>query len=346
MILLSLIAGNFSGDAINDSSGNIVCLICENLIGLLASVPCFVDEEAIKTMSQEPSNSLIKLGNVLKPAETLIKKISKGVGGLAAPWQIKRVAEAEIEAAHSAAEVARIEAHSEIEIADLHQRAEQRRIEENTRYQKNMEDITAKAMPHLNEEANPDAMEDDWIANFFDKCRIVSDNEMQSLWSRVLAGEANAPGTYAKRTVNLIAELDKSDAELFTQLCGFGWMIENLFTLLMFDETAEIYNSHKIDFDTLSHLNGVGLIQVEYVACFTRTSLPRKFEAYYYGKPLPLEIFSVGNNVLEIGKILLTKIGRELAPICGSKPVDGFYEYVKNQWWQYRPTVENSKQTE
>ena len=35
-------------------------------------------------------------------------------------------------------------------------------------------------------------MEEDWIANFFDKCRIVSDSEMQSLWARVLAGEANA----------------------------------------------------------------------------------------------------------------------------------------------------------
>ena len=293
-------------------------------------------------MPQE--TSAVKLGNVLKPAETLFKKISKGVGGLAAPWQIKRVAEAKIEAAHSAAEIARIEAHSEIEVIDLRQRAAQRRIEEDTRHQKNMEDITAKAIPHLNEEAKPDAMEDDWIANFFDKCRLVSDSEMQSLWARVLAGEANAPSTYSKRTVNLLSDLDKSDAELFTKLCGFGWMIENLFTILVFDETAEIYNRHRIDFDTLSHLNSIGLIQVEHAARFTRTSLPRRFDAHYYGKPLPLEIFSVDNNVLKIGKALLTKIGQELAPISGSKLVDGFYEYVKNQWWQYLPTVENTEQ--
>ena len=32
-------------------------------------------------------------------------------------------------------------------------------------------------------------MDNDWTVNFFDKSRIVSDDEMQNLWSRVLAGE-------------------------------------------------------------------------------------------------------------------------------------------------------------
>ena len=81
-----------------------------------------------------------------------------------------------------------------------------------------------KTEPHLNQETQPESMEDDWIANFFDKCRIVSDSDMQTLWGRVLAGEANAPGTYSKRTVNLLSDFDKSDAELFTKLCGLGWL--------------------------------------------------------------------------------------------------------------------------
>ena len=132
------------------------------------------------------SNSVVNLGKLAKPFDTLVKKIAKGIGGTVAPWQIKRVARAE-------ADAARIKAQSEIEVTDLHQRAAQRRIEEDARQQKNMEDIIAKAAPHLKEEAKPDAMDDDWIANFFDKCRLVSDSEMQSLWSRVLAGEAKCP---------------------------------------------------------------------------------------------------------------------------------------------------------
>ena len=38
------------------------------------------------------------------------------------------------------------------------------------------------------------------------------------------------------------------------------------------------------------------------------------------------------DNSLELGKVLLTKIGEELAPICGSKPVDGFFDYVREKW--------------
>jgi hypothetical protein len=38
--------------------------------------------------------------------------------------------------------------------------------------------------------------------------------EMQNLWAQVLAGEANSPGTYSKRTVNFLSSLDKKDAAL------------------------------------------------------------------------------------------------------------------------------------
>ena len=298
-------------------------------------------------MSQQTSNALINLGDLGKPIDTLINKISDATGVLYEPRRIRHKAEAESDAAITSAKaeaaVDIIKTESEIEIAGLRQRAAQRRIKEDMRDQKNMEDIITKAIPHLNEEAKPDAMEDDWIANFFDKCRIVSDSEMQSLWSRVLASEANAPGTYSKRTVNLLSDLDKSDAELFTKLCGFGWMIRNVVPLV-FDEGAEIYNRHGIDFDTLSHLESIGLVRFAAPANFTQLNLPEGFVMRYYGKPLVLEIPQDVDNVLNIGKVLLTKIGQELAPISGSKPVAGFYEYVKDRWKQYMPKVENTEQ--
>ena len=153
-------------------------------------------------MAKETSNSLINLGGLSKPANTLIEKASDAVGGWFAPYQIKRVAKAE-------AEAALIKTQSEIEITDLHRRAAHRFIEEEAQRQKNMENIIAKALPHLNENAKPDSIANDLLVNFFDKCRIVSDNEMQELWSRILAGEANAPGTYSKRTVNFVSNLDK-----------------------------------------------------------------------------------------------------------------------------------------
>ena len=279
------------------------------------------------------TNSLINLGNLSKPADTLVKKVSDAVGGLFAPYQVKRMAKAE-------AEAAMIKAQSETEITDLHRRAVHRWIEEEAQRQKNMEDITAKALPQLDEMAAPDSVENDWLVNFFDKSRIVSDNEMQELWSRVLAGEANAPGTYSKRTVNFLSDLDKGDAELFTKLCGFGWMIGD-FVPLVFDVQAEIYNKHGINFSSLSHLESIGLVQSNRITGIGWHDLPKRFAVLYYGKPLALEMPNDADNVLEVGVVLLTKIGQELAPICGSRPVEGFRDYVMDQWKQYLPKPES-----
>ena len=278
-------------------------------------------------------NPLMNVGDVAKPIDTLIKKISKGAGILYEPHRIKNVAMAE-------AEAARIKAESDIEITDLHRRAAQRRFEEDAKQQKNIEDIVTGTEPHLNKDANPDAMDDDWIANFFDKCRIVSNSEMQNLWSRVLAGEANTLGTYSKRTVNFISELDKSEAALFTNLCGFGWIIGEKFVPLVFDSRVEIYNRREIYFETLGHLESIGLIQFERSTGFTRIKLPKEIVACYYTKRLRLEMPEDTNNRLYMGKVQLTQIGEELAPICGSKLVNGFYEYVKERWKQYLPAAD------
>ena len=285
-------------------------------------------------MPKKISNALINidLGELSKPENTLIEKISDARVDLFAPWQIERVAKAETAAAS-------IEAESEIQINDMQRRAVHRLVEEETQYQKNMEGITAKALPQLNEIADPDSIEDDWIVNFFEKSRIVSDNEIQDLWSRILAGEANAPGTYSKRTVNFLSDLDKAEADLFTQLCGFVWMIGKL-ELLVFDETAEIYNEHGIDFDSLSHLESIGLVQFGESANFMIEGLPKRLTVVYYDRLLVLKMPKDADNMLTVGKVLLTRIGKELAPISGSQPVDGFVEYVKARWKRYLPKPE------
>jgi Protein of unknown function (DUF2806) len=188
-------------------------------------------------MSEE--NSLAKL-DLTKPASLLIEKISDAVGGVFKPYQIVRVAKAE-------AEAELVRAESQIQVTDLQGRAMHRFVEEEAKRQSNIEEITQQAIPLLEDKAEPQKVTDDWITNFFDKCRIIADGDMQKLWSKVLAGEANAPGTFVKRTINLLADLDKDDAELFTQLCGFGWVTGDTVPMV-FDTGGEIYNRYGINF--------------------------------------------------------------------------------------------------
>lgn len=285
-------------------------------------------------MSDDNSISIINLGKLSKPADTLIKKVSSAIGGVFEPWQIQRVAKAE-------AEANLVKAKSEIEITDLHRRAMHRFVEEEANRQENMEEITKKALPQLNDDSDPNMIEDDWVTNFFDKSRIVSDTKMQDLWARVLAGESNSPGTYSKRTVNSLGDLDKKDAELFLALCSFGWIFGN-FTPLIFDPQATIYNDKGINFSTLSHLDSIGLIQFKSLSGFDQQRLPKEFEVLYCGQPLTLQMENEKDNKLFIGKVLLTQVGIELSSVCQAQEVVGFVDYVKEKWNKYLPENENT----
>ena len=166
-------------------------------------------------------------------------------------WQIVRIAKAESEADQ-------IRAQSQIQISDLQRRAMHRFFVEEGKKQSNIEEITAKSLLLLSEGSKPQNVEDDWITNFFDKSRIVSDEDMQNIWARVLAGEANMPGSFSRRTVNLLSDLEKRDAERFEKLCGFGWTIENQSPLLfplVFDVRDGIYLESGVSFGRLSDLN-------------------------------------------------------------------------------------------
>lgn len=273
--------------------------------------------------------SIVNLGSLSKPADTLIKKVSSVIGGIFKPWQIKRVAKAE-------AEASLIKAKSEIEITDLHRRAMHRFVEEEANRQENMEQITEKAIHQLDSNSNPDNIEDDWIINFFDKARIISDTDMQNLWARVLAGESNKPGSYSKLTVNILSYLAKRDAELFVSLCRFGWVIGR-FTPLIFDEQASIYNDLGISFSSLSHLDSIGLIQYSSLGGFSRKGYPKTLKISYFGQPMTLTMEKESNNKLSIGKVLLTQVGSELASVCQVQVVEGFYDYVKEKWEKYIP---------
>jgi len=185
-------------------------------------------------------------------------------------------------------------------------------------------------LPLLVEGATPQNVEGDWIANFFDKCRLVSDEEMQVLWSKILAGEANNPGCYSRRTASLMSSMSKPDAELFRSLCSFVWQIGGLVPLI-YDYKDKLYNEAGIYFNTLLHLDEMGLISFAPVAGYCREQLPQTFTVSFYGKPFAVEFQRPENNTLPFGMALLSKSGQELARICGSETRPGFEGYVIGQ---------------
>ena len=202
-------------------------------------------------------NSLIKMaGEFSKLGNTLIEKCFDAVGGLAAPWQIKRLAQAK-------AIAKMIDAEGDLAVKQLHRNAMNRLIAEESLKQYNMESIVEKAIPSLIEDSRPQDIDNDWLAHFFDKSRIISNEDMQTIWAKILSGEANSPGLFSKHTIDIVSMLSNKDAEMFVNLCKFVFLKGDIPTLIIIDFNNDIYAEHNIDFNTLKHLDFLRLISFE-----------------------------------------------------------------------------------
>ena len=272
----------------------------------------------------EEENSLINLGDLAglsKPATVLIEKVSNAVGVLYEPYRIIKKAKAE-------AKAEKIKALASIEVNELEQRGLNRFVQQQARKQKNIEQITAQAASSLKEDAKVEDIDEDWIAHLFKQCDTISDKEMQTLWANLLSGEASKPGTFSKRTVNLVASLDKKDARLFTDFCQFVW---SDFPLI-YDLENKIYKNAGINFLTLKHLDAIGLISFSSALGYKLEKLNKITTVSYFGSIVLVTFPKDKNNELKAGEAMLTQAGKELKPICGAIRNNEFYEYIIKKW--------------
>jgi len=66
-------------------------------------------------------------------------------------------------------------------------------------------------------------VKEDWAAQFFEHCQDVSDEQMQVVWSKILAGEVAQPCSFSMRTLHAVKMLRSGDANTFTAYCRFLW---------------------------------------------------------------------------------------------------------------------------
>lgn len=116
------------------------------------------------------------------------------------------------------------------------------------------------ALTYLQDNADPQKVEDDWISQFFNKTKLISEKEFQIIWSKLLADECNNPKSVPKSLLFTLERMDKEDAEKFMQLSAI--------TIRAFDEYAPLITDHHstldqvgLSFDDLIRLESMGLIR-------------------------------------------------------------------------------------
>ena len=286
-------------------------------------------------------------GLALSPTgAALVDKISDAVGWLAAPAQ-------EVRMARARATANMILAQSDMEIADLQaasliERADFRIAVERVVQQMNIETIITKALDHLEECAVPHEMDNDWVLNFFDKCKYTSDEQLQEVWAKLIAGEANNPGTFSRKTVNVVGDLDSDGANLFSTYCRFVFGVGNQgVPLIVLDQSQNlptIYQDQGVDFNALRLLAETGLIMIGFeqlalVINYTMSGLPEKLLLSYGERTRSMQC---PDGFISIGVTSPTIVGTQLARLRVPDPVEGFFDFIIEQWdslCQSRPVL-------
>jgi Protein of unknown function (DUF2806) len=273
----------------------------------------------------EPNTTIANVGDLAKPVTVLFERIAIATGAVFQPWQIKRVAKAE-------AEADTYKALAMVERDSLVRRATKRLLAEEEIKQTNIERILEKAVPLVNLSAKPELLENGWLLRFVEGAKFISDDELRSMWAAILAGEANKPGTFSKRTLDFISKLEKKEAEAFVSLCTFIWKFGEASAVLIYNPYDEIYVEKGINFHRCVNLDSIGLIRFDTLTGYKITSQPKYLEVTYFGEPIVIEFKADGSNDFATGKVLLTELGIELLSICESPKSAAFRDYCLQKW--------------
>ncbi len=84
-----------------------------------------------------------------------------------------------------------------------------------TREYANSKKIYEQAKKQFNTHGYENNIDDDWLHFFFDKAGKVSNESMQIIWSKLLAGEFNKPGSISRKLMHIISIMDVHSAKSF-----------------------------------------------------------------------------------------------------------------------------------
>jgi hypothetical protein len=155
-----------------------------------------------------------------KPIEKLIEVISEGIGTLYRPHAIRKEADAEAYKI-KVIKKAKTTANAESKLIELEMlgQIEQKIIHREQKKHKNIENIIALAAEQIEEDSkvSSEKVDSDWTTRFFNIAEDISNEEMQKLWGKILSGEVKEPGSFSLRTLELLKNLSRHEAEIFTK---------------------------------------------------------------------------------------------------------------------------------
>ena len=204
---------------------------------------------------------------------------------------------------------------------------------------RNQKDVIKIALQAASPLAKPEEIDDDWLAQFMDKVRLVSNEKFQILWGHILAEECNEPGSIPKSLLHIMEQMDKEMAESFMNVAAVSvWYEHNgekIYSPIITGATLEDYYKDKgIQYGDLVELQSVGLLKMSFG--FSDSSFVQRPEfspivVHYHDQK-----YTIPDNSteFEVGNVVFTGSGGALCRAVFPEKIDGFFEERCISFWE------------
>jgi uncharacterized repeat protein (TIGR03899 family) len=213
-------------------------------------------------------------------------------------------------------------AYIELSTPTLEERTQSRLNHREAQKQLNLESVTAYAAEQLKNEqpVTDEPIDEDWKTRFFNIAEEVSNDEMQALWGRILAGEIVKPKSYSLRTLELLRNLSKEEAECFIKFGQLAITSNTASFILNFKNEKLLEEKYQLNFGDRLLLEELGLLTANDLQFLVQETKEQK------GK----SVFTIGNVCVvekeenipqqKIQVLVFTKIGQQLLQLIETKP--------------------------
>jgi hypothetical protein len=251
--------------------------------------------------------------------EKLVETISNATGLTARG--IRKNADAE-----SYAAIKKAETETEVELLRLQgeEKIAQYVLARNKQKAENVEEIVSRAKQQFapDEQVSEEPVEKDWLNIFLNIAEEISDEEMQDIWGRVLAGEIKKPKSYSLRTLEVLRNLSKEDATLITKVSNYQVALDLLST-----------ESFAVNIMDQTTLDDIGVIcGEELVRTYTASNGKISFEL---NKQALINIYAPIGVKINFKGFKITKAGIEIMGLIQEHNYSSFYtdlsKYLKSK---------------
>lgn len=289
------------------------------------------------------------LAGLSSPLKKLIEVVSEGVGALSKPYLIRKNADAR---AYEMETIAKGMKENQADLKNirfnkgklslmslnnnalkegpsLENRTQQRIEFQEQKRQRNIENVVQEAVNNLEHESrvSDNPVDENWTSRFFNYAEDISNEEMQGLWGKILAGEIKKPKSYSLRTLDLLRNLSTKEAEVFRKFGSLA--IQTGDNVFLFDFKEEKFLKEEYTFKERLLLEELGILTANALELtLGKTTNELKSNIFIIGDTIIMQTKLKKRPTQKFQVLVFTKVGQELLPLVSTHPKIEYVQFL------------------